>query len=87
MRQPFRRRSLASRSSAASARRYGPLPCRLLLPCPRSRRQKVVAIALALGLGGIGAHGFYLGNKAMGATLAVMLVGGGGVALVAMCWR
>ncbi|MCW3100320.1 MAG: hypothetical protein JWL77_5938 [Chthonomonadaceae bacterium] len=46
-------------------------------PVPEERKQKVIAIALALGLGGIGAHGFYLGNKAMGSTLAVMFFGGG----------
>ena len=44
---------------------------------PQERKQKVVAISLALGLGGIGAHGFYLGNKAMGLTLAAMFLGGG----------
>jgi TM2 domain-containing membrane protein YozV/ribosomal protein S27AE len=48
-------------------------------PIPEVRKQKVVAIALALGLGGIGAHGFYLGNKAMGSTLAVMCIGGAGL--------
>ncbi len=40
-------------------------------------KQKVVAVSLALGLGGIGAHGFYLGNNVMGFCLAVMFVGGG----------
>lgn len=47
------------------------------VPVPQERRQKILAISLALALGGIGIHGFYLGNKAMGATLAVMFVGGG----------
>lgn len=46
------------------------------IPVPQERKQKVIAISLALGLGGIGAHGFYLGNKAMGAALAIMFVGG-----------
>jgi len=49
---------------------------------PEEPKNKIVAISLALGLGGIGAHGFYLGNKAMGATLALMCVGGAGVAFL-----
>ncbi|MCW3055804.1 MAG: hypothetical protein JWN14_4974 [Chthonomonadales bacterium] len=49
---------------------------------PEEPRNKVVAISLALGLGGIGAHGFYLGNKAMGTTLALMCVGGAGLAIL-----
>jgi len=51
-------------------------------PSPQEPRQKVIAISLALGLGGIGAHGFYLGNKAMGSSLAVMCVGGGCVGFI-----
>ncbi len=43
---------------------------------PPEHRQKAVAIALALGLGGIGVHGFYLGNRTMGSTLAAMFVSG-----------
>ncbi len=49
---------------------------------PVERKQKIVAISLALGLGGIGAHGFYLGNKDMGLTLAVMFVGGGALGVL-----
>ncbi len=47
-------------------------------------RQKAVAIALALGLGGIGVHGFYLGNSNMGLTLALMFVGGGAAGVIAL---
>jgi TM2 domain-containing membrane protein YozV len=49
---------------------------------PVERKQKIVAISLALALGGIGAHGFYLGNNNMGLTLAVMFVGGGALGIL-----
>ena len=49
---------------------------------PLERKQKVIAVSLALGLGGLGAHGFYLGNPAMGSALAAMFLGGGAVALI-----
>jgi TM2 domain-containing membrane protein YozV/ribosomal protein S27AE len=51
------------------------------VPANPDRKQKVVAIAIALGLGPFGAHGFYLGNKAMGWALAVMFFGGAAVAM------
>jgi len=51
-------------------------------PSPEEPRNKIVAISLALGLGSTGAHGFYLGNKTMGVTLATMLFGGGGLAFL-----
>jgi len=51
-------------------------------PSPEEPKNKIVAVSLALGLGGIGAHGFYLGNKAMGATLALMCIGGAGLAFL-----